>query len=211
MKMLTKIVKRLNPLKKDNWRVGGWWIFEDDTDFYQFLRPLSIILGMTAPAAAFLGGGILGALTIFICISVLAIPVALLSQQFVRLIGNTTSSILYGGRHFKDHEAIIKGRYKAINGMEGTGKYSVAVQAYKEFLKEYPGELDARFCLARLYDKKLKNSEKGLIEYRKLARKIREKGIEYKYQETLERRIDELQNQNKQHASKDNDSVEDKK
>lgn len=191
---MKELIKRLNLLEHKNWRIGSWQLFEDETDFYQFLKPMSFFFFISSP---FLGlilyfMGIFAALAALFIVGVAAFPFAYLAQMFVRSAGSAGASILYRRFHTKNHRAIIKGKYKSINGLEGTGKLKEAIAEYKSFITEYPKELNARFCLARLYDEKMDDPERGLIEYKKLARVIKEKKVDYKYKETLEERIKEL-------------------
>lgn len=157
-------------------------LFESKRDTYAFLIPM---FGTWVVSGWFAGAEKWYALVIG---TILSISFFLYSRKVISGIG----SLYHSGSNEKDHRAVLKGMYNLANGQRGAGKFEMAERSFQQILVDYPDELDAMYYLAKLYDLKFDNPEKALGEYRRLKRKIEELKVDYKYEEALNERINEL-------------------
>jgi len=160
--------------------------FEDRSDVYRFLNPIFRVLFVAMVLGLFMG------LKVFFYILGLGAALTVLFFIYLKIFAAGTGFLYHGGSSGKDHKAVIKGMYNLANGYRGAGEFEKAENAFHQILVDYPEELDARYYLAQLYDLKFDNPEKALAEYRRLKRKILELNTDYRYEDALEERINEL-------------------
>ena len=157
-------------------------LFESKRDLYAFLLPMLATLFVSAWFTGATKWYVFGIGTI------ISITIFLYSRSAISFAG----SLYHGGSNEKDHRAVIKGMYNLANGQRGVGNFKEAEKSFKQILVDYPDELDAMYYLAKLYDLKLDDPRRALAEYRKLEKKILELKVDYKYEDALNDRINEL-------------------
>ena len=160
--------------------------FEDRVDVYHFLNPMVRVFALALPIGLFMG------FKAFLYVFGFGTVVSIVFVKGMGKAASAAGSLYHGGSNQKDHIAVIKGMYNLANGQRGSGKFEEAEKSFQQILVDYPEELDAMYYLAKLYDLKFDNPEKALGEYRRLKRKIAELNVDYKYEEALNDRINEL-------------------
>ena len=150
------------------------------TNFLLFLRIWLIAFFVSVGLFGPIVGGLFGTL-----LSVVAFA-------FITGFSNMAGSLYHRGSNVKDHKAVIKGMYNLAKGCENTGGFVKAEKIYKQILNDYPEELDAIYHLGRLYDKRFDEPERAYNVYRKLKKKLSGNNSDYKYGESLDKKINEL-------------------
>jgi len=177
-------LKYLNP--------KNWGLFEEEADGLFFLRIWIFVLVaavlISMPVIMGIGknqpDSILG-YKIFSFILVVGTCIAFFIFFGIKIFSSAAGSF-YSGSREKFDRVSSKVMYEEANNLIFVGHYTPAAKAYRDLLQEYPEELDARLLLGQVLYQKLGDSKGALKEFRSLQKIIKEKNIQYKYQETLD-------------------------
>lgn len=105
------------------------------------------------------------------------------------------SKRLYLGSDKRDDAGIMRGMYKQADYLRWSNRYDESEKIYRQILKEYPEELEARFFLGDMLWKDLNKGTQALKAFKALENTIREKGLDFQYREVLKENIQALKEQ----------------
>lgn len=99
---------------------------------------------------------------------------------------------IFGKRNSIDSKLWLKAKYDLVNKLGWEGNFKEVEKQLVRVLDKFPQELEARFILANLLYRKLKQPKRSMVEFEALEKNINRSGVDFKNKDKLKQNIEEL-------------------